>query len=234
MLQVVGWASSWGSARSEDSGQRDDKRLLCAQLYHSITNAMTLAPGEALEPVTYSNPAPQMLQNRRSSKRGDRGGVSEIEAIPEKHPQQVSAEKPRPAVSSCPACMAVPLQEGLLQVQKVHNAAPLLLISRYVMRSHLDITARWRTAFAVQRSASTGDRGWALTGGWVAVQCLAGVEGLAILTSADYLLDIQRVAVDNDIEPSPGCVGGWKVWVTAVRTLGQGHLPPGSTGKSFG
>ena len=62
------------------------------------------------------------------------------------------------------------------------------------------------------------------------LQCLAGVEGLAILTSADFLLDIHRLAVDNDIEPSPSCVGGWKVWAPAVRFLGQGHQPPGSPG----
>lgn len=64
----------------------------------------------------------------------------------------------------------------------------------------------------------------------IGVQCLAGVEGLAILTSADFLLDIQSLAVDNDIEPSTACVGGWKVWVSAVRSLGQGHLPPDSSG----
>ena len=69
------------------------------QMYHSITNAMTLGPGEMLEPVTYGQPPPPMMQGRRSSKRGDRGGVAEIEAVPEKPPQQVSAEKPRPAVS---------------------------------------------------------------------------------------------------------------------------------------
>ena len=67
-------------------------------------------------------------------------------------------------------------------------------------------------------------------GGLLCFQCLAGVEGLAILTSADFLLDIHRLAVDNDIEPSTSCVGGWKVWAPAVRFLGQGHLPPGSTG----
>ncbi|CAK0750991.1 hypothetical protein CVIRNUC_002033 [Coccomyxa viridis] len=125
------------------------------KMYHSITNAMTLGPGEMLEPVSYGVPAPQMLQNRRASKRGDRAG-SDVDLAPEKHPQQISAEKPRPA-------------------------------------------------------------------------CLAGVEGLAILTSADFLLDIHRLAVDNDIEPSTSCVGGWKVWAPAVRFLGQGHLPPGST-----
>jgi len=62
------------------------------------------------------------------------------------------------------------------------------------------------------------------------VQCLAGVEGLAILTSADFLLDIQRLALDNDIEPSSNCIGGWKMWTQAVRSLGQGHMPPGSSG----
>ncbi len=65
------------------------------------------------------------------------------------------------------------------------------------------------------------------------LQCLAGVEGLAILTSADFLLDIQRLALDNDIEPSPSCVGGWKVWAQAVRSLGQGIMPPGSSGVSL-
>ena len=65
------------------------------------------------------------------------------------------------------------------------------------------------------------------------LQCLAGVEGLAILTSADFLLDIQRLALDNDIEPSPSCFGGWKVWAQAVRSLGQGTLPLGSSGVSL-
>ena len=76
---------------------------LCMQMYHSITNAMTLGPGEMLEPMSYGQPPQQMLQGRRSSKRGDRGGVMEIEAVPEKHPQQISAEKPRPLVrtASC-------------------------------------------------------------------------------------------------------------------------------------
>ena len=68
---------------------------------------------------------------------------------------------------------------------------------------------------------------------FITLQCLAGVEGLAILTSADFLLDIQRLALDNDIEPSPSCVGGWKVWSQAVRSLGQGHMPPGSSGVSL-
>ena len=67
----------------------------------------------------------------------------------------------------------------------------------------------------------------------VASQCLAGVEGLAILTSADFLLDIQRLALDNDIEPSPSCIGGWKVWAQAVRSLGLGHMPPGSSGVTL-
>ncbi|CAL5227755.1 g10774 [Coccomyxa viridis] len=129
------------------------------KMYHSITNAMTLGPGEMLEPISYGQPPQQLTQSRRSSKRGDRGGVAEIEVVPEKPPQQVSAEKPRPA-------------------------------------------------------------------------CLAGVEGLAILTSADFLLDIQRLALDNDIEPSPSCFGGWKVWAQAVRSLGQGTLPLGSSGPA--
>lgn len=72
---------------------------MCVQMYHSITNAMTLGPGEMLEPVSYGQPVQQMLQNRRSSKRKDGGSIAEIEIVPEKHPQQISAEKPRPAVS---------------------------------------------------------------------------------------------------------------------------------------
>ena len=74
------------------------------QMYHSITNAMTLGPGEMLEPISYGQPPQQLTQSRRSSKRGDRGGVAEIEVVPEKPPQQVSAEKPRPAVSRTLAC----------------------------------------------------------------------------------------------------------------------------------
>ena len=76
-------------------------------MYHSITHAMALGPGEMLEPVSYGAPAPQMLQNRRASKRGDRGS-SDADLAPEKHPQQISAEKPRPAVSTCaaPTCLA--------------------------------------------------------------------------------------------------------------------------------
>ena len=79
------------------------------QMYHSITNAMTLGPGEMLVPVSYGVPAPQMLQNRRASKRGDRAG-SDVDLAPEKHPQQISAEKPRPAVSICTAsaCLTSP------------------------------------------------------------------------------------------------------------------------------
>ena len=69
------------------------------QMYHAITNAVTLGPNEVAEPpAPYSNPAPQMVQNRRSSKRKDGGSLADIEAIPEKHPQQISAEKPRPPV----------------------------------------------------------------------------------------------------------------------------------------
>ena len=50
------------------------------QMYHAITNAMTLGPNEVAEPpAPYSNPAPQMVQNRRSSKRKDGGSLADID-----------------------------------------------------------------------------------------------------------------------------------------------------------
>ena len=59
-------------------------------------------------------------------------------------------------------------------------------------------------------------------------QSLPGVEGLAIATSVQFMLDLQRNAFDNEIEPGPSCTGGWKPWLQAVKAAGQGHLPPGT------
>ncbi|BDA46316.1 probable Bromodomain adjacent to zinc finger domain protein 1A at N-terminal half [Coccomyxa sp. Obi] len=57
---------------------------------------------------------------------------------------------------------------------------------------------------------------------------LPGVEGLAIATSCEFMMELQRSAIDNDIEPGPSCMGGWKPWLQAVKAAGQGHLPPGT------
>lgn len=61
-----------------------------------------------------------------------------------------------------------------------------------------------------------------------AAQSLPGVEGLAITTAAEFMLEIQRSAADNGLEPPGSCAGGWKAWAAAVRAAGQGHLPAGS------
>ena len=60
------------------------------------------------------------------------------------------------------------------------------------------------------------------------VQSLPGVEGLAIATSCEFMMELQRSAIDNEIEPGPSCTGGWKPWLQAVKAAGQGHLPPGT------
>lgn len=73
--------------------------------------------------------------------------------------------------------------------------------------------------------------GWpdhVLMHGECVVQSLPGVEGLAIATSCEFMMELQRSAIDNDIEPGPSCTGGWKPWLQAVKAAGQGHLPPGT------
>lgn len=65
----------------------------------------------------------------------------------------------------------------------------------------------------------------------VGPQSLPGVEGLAIATSVEFMLELQRTAIENDIEPGPSCTGGWKPWLQAVRAASQGHLPPGTSGS---
>lgn len=60
------------------------------------------------------------------------------------------------------------------------------------------------------------------------MQSLPGVEGLAIATSCEFMMELQRSAIDNDIEPGPSCIGGWKPWLQAVKAASQGHLPPGT------
>lgn len=50
-------------------------------------------------------------------------------------------------------------------------------------------------------------------------------------TAADFALEIQRTAVENDVEPGPSCSGGWKAWVSAVRSASQGQMPSGVSGK---
>jgi hypothetical protein len=61
-------------------------------------------------------------------------------------------------------------------------------------------------------------------------QTLPGVEGLAVSTAADFALEIQRTAVENDVEPGPSCAGGWKAWVSAVRGASMGQMPSGCAG----
>lgn len=63
-----------------------------------------------------------------------------------------------------------------------------------------------------------------------APQALGGLEGLAVATAADFILDLQKTAAQVGLDAPPE---GWRAWAVAVRAAGQGDAPDDPASGAF-